>query len=69
MDLDLTNAGKVKVSMVKYLEGVIKFLPEAISGNSSRPPESHLFDLHEDFPLLEEAKAMTFYNCDEKLLL
>ena len=45
MDLDFTSEGKVKVSMIKYLRGVIESLLETITEHNDSPEKAHIFDV------------------------
>ena len=47
MDLDFTNKGKAKVSMIKYPERLIYSFPNSIAGHSDSPTAAHLFNVHE----------------------
>ena len=48
MDLYLSNRGKVKVSMIKYLEVVIKSFLEAITVHVDSPVAARLFGVREE---------------------
>ena len=45
MEPDLSNTGKVKVSMVNYPEGLIESLLDTITGNHTSPEAGQLFYL------------------------
>ena len=45
MDLYLSNKGNMKVSMIKYPEGVIESFLEEIIGNTYSPLAAHLFNV------------------------
>ena len=63
MDIDwLTKPGVMIVSMVKYLQKIIKEFPEAIKSASPSPAGDHLFDVREevDRKVLPEEQARQF---------
>ena len=47
MDLDYSLDGKVRVSMIRYVDKVLKDLPEQIRKTSSTPAADHLFNLRD----------------------
>ena len=58
------------VSMVKYLQKVIKEFPEAIKSTSPSPAGDHLFDVREeaDRKVLPEEQARQFHRTVAQLL-
>eukprot|EP00957_Ditylum_brightwellii_P032859 2491532-Ditylum_brightwellii.AAC.1 len=44
MNLDFSEKGKVKISMVPFLKKAIEEFPEAITGTAATPAAAHLFD-------------------------
>ena len=42
MDLDYSQKGKVKISMIKYLNKVLNVFPEEIKGSTPSPAAGHL---------------------------
>ena len=43
MNLDFTDRGKLKISMVPFLKKIIDDFPEAITGSVATPAADHLF--------------------------
>ena len=68
MNLDLSYKGKIWLSMSYGIKGVIESSSKVITGTSENLIESKLFDVHEDWPNIEEEQYMAFHNCISKLL-
>ena len=68
MDLELTNEGKVKISMFKYLEAVIESFLKSITGKDYIMEVTHIFDVCTDFIPIAETEVMAFHNCVSKML-
>ena len=45
MDLDYTVPGEVKISMIPYIENILKNFPEEIVGIAATPAGEHLFEV------------------------
>jgi hypothetical protein len=45
MDLDYSNDGEVKITMINYLKGVLEDFPEVIVKSTSMPAADHLFTI------------------------
>jgi hypothetical protein len=48
MDLDFTNPGEVKITMIDYLNGVLEDFPELITRSATSPDADHLFTVRPD---------------------
>ena len=48
VDLDYSSRGKVKISMIKYLDKIIVSFPENITSTSESPASDHLFQNREE---------------------
>jgi hypothetical protein len=64
MDLDFTNPGEVKITMIDYLKGVLEDFTEVITRNSTSPIAYHLFTVQPDDErkLLAETRALAFHH-------
>ena len=61
VDLDLSIDGKVQVSMIHYLNNILRDFPEHLGTASASPASDHLFKVQyeeEARPLLEEQAAV-----------
>ena len=70
MDLDYSEKGKVKISMVNFLKKCVSDFPEVITGGAPTPATDRLFDVrpkHEQ-RLLEEEHAIAFHHSVAQLL-
>ena len=63
MDLDYATLSEVKISMILYVENIIKDFPEEIMGTVATPAREHLFEVQEDksFVRLPEQDAIDFH--------
>ena len=68
MTLDFTEDGKVKIKMLDYVEKMLAETPKEMDGKAPTPAANHLFDVDEDSPLLEEARAQVFHTFVAKTL-
>ena len=70
MDLDYSSAGKVRVSMIKYLARLLEEFPEVIKGGAATPHADHLFRVREEgeAKLLPEEQALIFHHTVAQLL-
>ena len=68
MTLDYTSKGKVKISMLEYVEKILAELPSDMDGVSKTPAALHLFNTDEGAEKLPEAKGQLFHHLVAKLL-
>jgi hypothetical protein len=68
MKLDFRKRGKVRVSMIEYLEEIIDEFPEAVEATVSSPAADHLFKINEECTPLDEEMARSFHTMTAKLL-
>eukprot|EP00804_Cyclotella_cryptica_P002560 CCRYP_010401-RA/>CCRYP_010401-RA protein AED:0.15 eAED:0.13 QI:0/0/0/0.5/1/1/8/0/1350 len=74
MDLDYSLPGKVRVSMIKYVDKVLDDFPEAITKRSSTPAADHLFQIRDPDKVerqgkrLSEEQARHFHHTVAQLL-
>jgi hypothetical protein len=68
--LEYSTKGKVKVTMVDYLKGVLNDFPEVIEGTVHTPASEHLFTVRPDDErtLLGEEQARAFHHSVAQLL-
>ena len=64
MDLDYTTPGGVKISMVLYVNNILKDLTEKIVGPVATPAADLLFEVQDDANAtkLPESKSITFHH-------
>ena len=70
MELDYSEPGKVKITMVSYLEKILEEFPEEIVSTKTTPAADHLFKIRDEDearPLPEE-QATTFHRTVAKLV-
>eukprot|EP00970_Alexandrium_tamarense_P015266 scaffold4923_cov115-Alexandrium_tamarense.AAC.1 len=70
MDLDYSEKGKVKVSMIKYVKKIIDGFPDMIEKTSASPASDHLFQVRDEAEakLLPEEQADAFHTTVAQLL-
>ena len=68
MDIDLSQAGKVRVSMSPYIEQAIDAFPERLSRTSPHPAQAGLFDVCPTSPELDPDRRDVFHTIVAKLL-
>ena len=70
VDLGFKQDGRLKVSMVNYLKGVIEGFLEQIVGRAATPAGERLFDIRDkkEAKPLEEERAITFHHTTVQLL-
>jgi hypothetical protein len=70
MDLDFTEPGKVKITMIPYLKGVIKDFPKEITVRAASLSAENLFTVREDQDRepLNESHALAFHHIVAQLL-
>jgi len=68
MDLDYSERGSVKVSMIKYTVKVLRGFPENVTGNVMSPAQVHLFKLRDEsnpnYEPLTEVLARSFHAAE-----
>eukprot|EP00804_Cyclotella_cryptica_P021177 CCRYP_001489-RB/>CCRYP_001489-RB protein AED:0.45 eAED:0.38 QI:0/-1/0/1/-1/0/1/0/491 len=74
MDLDYSVPGKLRVSMIKYVDKILKDFPQAITKTSSTPAADHLFQIRDaeevakQEKFLSEEQARHFHHTVAQLL-
>jgi hypothetical protein len=70
MDLDYSNVGEVKITMINYLKGVLDDFPEAIVSTAATPAADHLFTIRpkNECKPLNESEAMAFHHSVAQLI-
>jgi hypothetical protein len=70
IDLDFTNPGEVKITMIDYLKGVLEEFPEVITRNATSPGADHLFIVrpYDERKLPGESRALAFHHSLAQLL-
>ena len=70
MQLDDTTPGEVKISMVLYVQSIIKVFPKQIMSTANAPAAEYLFDVREDTKSikLSGTQAIDFHHNVTKLL-
>ena len=70
MDLDYTIPGEVKITMIPYVDNILKDFGEQIVATATTPAAEHLFEIQEGTNLtkLLESQCITFCHNLEKLL-
>jgi len=72
MDLDYSEKGSVKVSMVRCTGKVWRGFPEKVTGSTASPAQNHLFKVRDEsdpgYELLTEDLAQSFHHTAAQLL-
>ena len=69
MNIDYQENGKIKISMIDYIQDMLDDLPEDMNGEATTPAGDHLFTVNTQNPkLLDKADAETFHHNVAKLL-
>jgi hypothetical protein len=68
MTIDYTEQGKVKFSMIDYVQNMLNSLPEDMNGESVTPASNHLFEVNPNASKLDESKCDMFHHNTAKLL-
>jgi hypothetical protein len=72
VDLDFSQKGVVRASMIRYLAKLIEEFPEAIVGTASTPASDNLFQVRDEsdpkYRALPEEQAMAFHRTVAQLL-
>ena len=71
MNLDFSEDGNVKVSMIPYLNKILHDFPELLGNITTSPAADHLFRVHsdEETQLLPEEQAISFHHFVVRLYL
>ena len=68
MTIDFSNDGKVRFSMIGYLDEILNDLPPDMDGENTTPAASFLFDVDDDCEKLDADTADFFHHNTAKLL-
>ena len=70
MTLDLSKKGKLEISMIPYLIGVLRNFPEELGAATASPASEHLFQVRPDNErdVLPEEQAQAFHHTVAQLL-
>ena len=68
MTIDFSEKGKVKFSMIDYVQKMLDSLPDDMTGESSTPASNHLFEVNPEATKLDEATSDMFHHNTAKLL-
>jgi len=66
--LDYSIDGKVQIRMDAYIDGILKTLPENMSGESATPAGDHLFTINPDTVLLSASESDSYHHYVAKLV-
>ena len=70
MNIDFTDKGKVKISMVAFLKKVIEDFPEVITSSAATPATDRLFNVWDNSKrkLLDVERARAFHHAVARML-
>lgn len=68
MQLDFTTPGKVKVTMVDYIDQLLDEAPQEFPGTAPTPAARHLFDTSDDASKLSDERSATLHHFVAKSL-
>jgi hypothetical protein len=70
MDVDYSEKGKVKISMINYISNVLKEFPEHLGATATSPVADHLFKVRDESEaeLLPKEQAQDFHHVVAQLL-
>jgi hypothetical protein len=68
MTIDYSIRGKVKITMLDYIQNMLDELPADMDGESATPAANHLFQVNEEAEKLDEDDAQLFHHHVAKLL-
>ena len=70
MDLAYSEKGVAKVSMIKYLDGILKGFSEELGASAATPAAEHLFQVRDESEavFLDETRAREFHHMTAQLL-
>lgn len=71
MRIDYSTPGKVAITMVDYIDNMLRELPEDMAGTATSPASNHLFNVNNDNPakLDKETSEMFHHNVAKLLFL
>jgi hypothetical protein len=68
MRINDSNPGKVLITMLDYVDGMLATLPTDMSGVAASPAANHLFKVNPTATALDKTKAEQFHHYTAKLL-
>ena len=68
MTIDYSTEGKVRFSMIDYVEGMLEELPDDMSGESVTPASNYLFEVDDECEKLDAETADMFHHNTATLL-
>jgi hypothetical protein len=68
MIIDYMDDGKVRFSMVDYIDGLLDEAPEVMAGTAVTPAANDLFTMWEDTTQIDKKQAETFHHLTAKIL-
>lgn len=68
MQLDLNHPGKIRVTMVDYIDQILAEAPLEFTGTAPTPAARHFFDTSDDTPKLNNEDAAKFHHMVAKTL-
>jgi hypothetical protein len=68
MTIDFSTDGKVRFSMIDYVQAILDNLPEDMDGESATPASNHIFDVDTSCEKLDAETADLFHHYTAKLL-
>jgi hypothetical protein len=68
MTIDFSDDGKVKFSMINYVENMLNCLPDDMEGEAVSPASQFLFDVNKTAENLDDETADLFHHNTAKLL-
>lgn len=68
MTLDFSTAGKVKFTMVDFIESMLEELPDDMDGHAATPAANYLFKINRQALALDDSDAEMFHTNVAKLL-
>jgi hypothetical protein len=68
MTINYSIKGKVKITMIDYIKGMLDESPIDMAGKSATPAASHLFQVNKDAKKLDEDNGQLFHHNVAKLL-
>ena len=70
MEIDFSQAGEVKFSMLQYIDRLVVEIPADLSsGVATMPAANHLFQVNPEAEKLSEAQAEHYHHLVAKLLI
>ena len=68
MHINYSEPGKVKFTMLDYIDSMLESLPADMSGVNASPAPKHLFDVSPRAIPLDKTKSELFHHYTVKLL-